>query len=268
MIAFRADTFYSALHDLLDLSEDVEQIESRDGKGQEPLPEALANRARLVISDFLGECEGAGLTRPLERKDRFEHFGDPRRHQARFPLDTIKWELKELREAAFTDLRKRKFLRLEDTAEFAYEKAELFGPEVAEHFRKAAYDIQKAGSCYATGCYTACVFHLMRVLEHGLRALAKRLKVPFPKTFELKTWDRLIGDIEKEIQKVVLKPKTPQRSKDLEFYNSAAAQFRYFKDGWRNHVMHTRSVYDEHQAMSVMIHVREFMQHLATRLRD
>jgi hypothetical protein len=104
----------------------------------------------------------------------------------------------------------------------------------------------------------------MRVAEHGLRALAKRVKVPFPKTFDLKTWDELIRSIEKEIQKIVQKPKTSQRSKDLEFYNTAAAQFRYFKDGWRNHVMHTRTSYDEHQAMSVMIHVQEFMQHLAT----
>ena len=108
----------------------------------------------------------------------------------------------------------------------------------------------------------------MRVAEHGLRALAKKVGVPFPKTFDLKTWDELIRSIEQEIQKIILKPKSSQRSKDLEFYNTAAAQFRYFKDGWRNHVMHTRTSYDEPQAISLMAHVREFMQHLATRLKE
>jgi hypothetical protein len=174
----------------------------------------------------------------------------------------------ELRMAVFTDLRNRIFLRLEEASEPYYQNPTLFGDLVARRFPKANYDIQEAGNCHASGCYTACVFHLMRVAEHGLRALAKRVKVPFPKTFDLKTWDELIRSIEKEIQKIVQKPKTSQRSKDLEFYNTAAAQFRYFKDGWRNHVMHTRTSYDEHQAMSVMIHVQEFMQHLATGLKE
>lgn len=31
--------------------------------------------------------------------------------------------------------------------------------------------------------------------------------------------------------------------------------------------MHTRAYYDKHQALSVMTHVREFMQHIATKLK-
>jgi hypothetical protein len=108
----------------------------------------------------------------------------------------------------------------------------------------------------------------MRATEYGLRTLARKLRVPFPKQYELKTWEGLIKDIERQIQQIINKPKSPQRAKDLEFYNAAAAQFRYFKDAWRNHVMHTRASYDEYQAMSVMIHAREFMQHLATRLSE
>jgi len=89
----------------------------------------------------------------------------------------------ELRLAVLTDLRKRIFLRLEDSAEDLYEQTRLFGDEVAERFPKAAYDINEAGSCLAAGRYTASVFHLMRVAEYGLRTLAKPLKVKSPKTF-------------------------------------------------------------------------------------
>jgi hypothetical protein len=40
----------------------------------------------------------------------------------------------------------------------------------------------------------------------------------------------------------------------------AAAEFRYFKDAWRNHVMHDRNdSYDEPEALRVLEHVTRFM---------
>jgi HEPN domain-containing protein len=216
----------------------------------------------LIILGVLSEFERADLKRVLERADRLKHFGELRLDKN--PLQEISRELNELEIAVYADLSRRTFSYLEDTAEPYYEQSELFGSTVAKRFPKAAYDIREAGSCYSTGRYTACVFHLMRALEHALRELARRLKVPFPSKFEGKTWGKLIGDIEDEIQKIILKPGTPKRAKDLEFYNSIAAQFRYFKDGWRNHVMHTRGSYDEHQAKRLLVHVEEFMRDLAT----
>ena len=44
--------------------------------------------------------------------------------------------------------------------------------------------------------------------------------------------------------------------------------FRYFKDHWRNPVNHFRSKYDEPQALSAINHVRDFMQHIATKLKE
>jgi len=266
MITFHADSFYLALKDLLQLEE--ESAKNAVQKGKEALSELDARRARFIIRAFFIECERAGLRRPLERQERLEHLGEPEDAHSKYTFDQIKYELEELRIAVFSDLREGTFLRLDDASAAYHEKPILFGDLVKERFPKAAYDIQEAGNCYATARYTGCVFHLMRVAEHGLRALAKKVGVPFPKTFDLKTWDELIRNIEQEIQKIILRPKTSRRSKDLEFYNTAAAQFRYFKDGWRNHVMHTRTRYDERQASSLMAHVHEFMQHLATKLKE
>jgi hypothetical protein len=47
----------------------------------------------------------------------------------------------------------------------------------------------------------------------------------------------------------------------------AAKDFFYFKDGWRNYVSHGGDPYDEHQARSVLDHVRSFMSHLASARR-
>ena len=56
-----------------------------------------------------------------------------------------------------------------------YEQEELFGSEVHTNFESTRDDVKEAGNCYATGRYTACVFHCMRVLEKGLHALVREL---------------------------------------------------------------------------------------------
>ena len=76
-----------------------------------------------------------------------------------------------------------------------YEHAELFGARVNKHFPNATKDIRAAGSCYATDRSTACVMHLMRVLEIGLAAFAKQFNVPF----ERREWENMINDIQSEI---------------------------------------------------------------------
>jgi hypothetical protein len=37
----------------------------------------------------------------------------------------------------------------------------------------------------------------------------------------------------------------------------------FFKDAWRNHIMHVRDVYDAGRATSIWQHVQEFMNKLA-----
>lgn len=76
-----------------------------------------------------------------------------------------------------------------------YENKDGFSVEVSNAFRSAIEDIKEAGTCYATGRYTACVFHLMRVLEHGLKVLAKDAGL----TVEKKTWGKIIEKIEIKI---------------------------------------------------------------------
>ena len=52
--------------------------------------------------------------------------------------------------------------------------AEFYGPGVVESFSSAVGDMEEAVKCYSRGCSTASVFHLMRVMETGVRALGKK----------------------------------------------------------------------------------------------
>jgi hypothetical protein len=49
----------------------------------------------------------------------------------------------------------------------------LLGDAVTAKFPDAVVEIRNAGNCLAVGCSTAAVFHLMRVVEFGLRALSR-----------------------------------------------------------------------------------------------
>lgn len=137
--------------------------------------------------------------------------------------------------------------------------------KVNERFPQAIYDIQESANCRALSRPTACVFHLMRVLEVGLNALATELGIPWPSRND---WQDVINAIEgkiKEIEKGSGQLPSDWREK-RQFYADAATQFTHFKDGWRNYAMHFHAVYDEGKAEIIFASVREFMRVLATRL--
>lgn len=131
-------------------------------------------------------------------------------------------------------------------------------------FPEAKYDIEAAHRCLALDEWTAAVFHLMRVLEHGLRDMAKRLNIEMLASLDYENWKNIIDQIEAAIRDIERLPKSPEKIETLRFFSDAASAFRHFKDAWRNDIAHTRSIYDERQAFNIWGHVRSFMQGLAS----
>jgi hypothetical protein len=137
--------------------------------------------------------------------------------------------------------------------------------QVRLKFPSSETDILPAVDLWALGHSTASVFHCMRVLEHGLRALAEDVG----RTFDVQQWHNIIEEIESSIVTIRKSlPRGAEKNDRLQFLSEAAKEFVYFKDGWRNYVSHGRGSYDEHQARSVMNHVRVFMTGLSSRLSE
>jgi hypothetical protein len=157
-----------------------------------------------------------------------------------------------------SEMRKRVFMFISPDKSRYYRQAHSFGELVNKAFPSIESDAERAGGCYATGFNTASVFHLMRVLESGLAVLATELQV----ACDRRNWENIINDIEAAVRKI----KGPHAGADWkerqEQYSGAALNFRYFKDAWRNHVMHCRTKYDEGEALRIYEHVKDFMQHL------
>jgi hypothetical protein len=151
-----------------------------------------------------------------------------------------------------------------------FQQEKLFGDAVYDAFPEARSEIKDAGNCLASDLNTAAVFHLMRVMELGLRELANRLKA---KTLikklkqtkipiELGTWEEIIGTLESKLDALRCLARSVKRDENIESCNELLKEFRSVKDLWRNKVMHTRATYDAEQGQSAFNHVRGFIQKL------
>jgi hypothetical protein len=137
---------------------------------------------------------------------------------------------------------------------------QLFGPGVFERFPAAIYDIEEAGKCLA--CYrgTAAVFHLMRVMEAGLEAVALALGIPYAPS-----WESYLKQIRLEMDKK-WDAKSDEWKRDEPFFREVAAHLYAVKVAWRNPTMHIVNQYAPEQAEDIFNAVRAFMKRLAERL--
>ena len=211
-------------------------------------------RLALHLSDQMG------LEATRHRADMFDI-----RLKQTITLNDFAAEFRVLREAIEGEIKFEYF--------FHYQKAKalllLHAPgdwgATLGSFRSAKKDIDEAVDCYACGHETACVFHCMRILEHGLRELASAVNL----TFDVQVWNDIINQIESAIRDLGNSwGRSTLKSEWMGFYSEAAKEFFHFKDGWRNHVSHNHATYDEPSARNVLEHVRTFMNHLSSRLSE
>ena len=186
------------------------------------------------------------------------------------PKQELSVELRALREALEDDLKRRIvfFPTQEQVNYYHHGEQKLFGDAVYDVFESARNDIREAGNCYATDNFTACVFHLMRVAERGMRALAVHLKInktgKHPREFA--EWGRVCGALKKKVEQLQQrKGRSAHKSMLLQRYADAASQADYINEIWRKELAHTRRTtpYNQPEAMSVLVRVHEFMQSLA-----
>lgn len=170
----------------------------------------------------------------------------------------------EARKLAFIPLERIKFFETEN----------LFGADFHAKASKAInLECKAAGNCLAADLNTAAVFHLMRVAERGMHALANHLLPnqnikPYP--LEFSDWHKVVDAIEAALDSGVTKSVnlTPGATKDreLEFYRGLVADLNYFKDAFRNPVSHLRGNHDFISAQAVLGKVKEFMVRLSDKV--
>lgn len=97
--------------------------------------------------------------------------------------------------------------------------------QIIDKFKGVTSDIVDAGNCFATGAYTACVYHLMRTCEYGLVSLAEDLGVDPG----FGSWEKLLSRISNKIGQ--LDKKHPEGWKERrDFYSEAATLMQNVKN--------------------------------------
>jgi len=250
----------------------LEVIEEDAYKHEDSFPSKLAEidqkAYQAVINKMREHCEMLELDSALDQIKRIDSTIELGSNYGAYRA--FAEESKQLLKCITTDLDKRLFFFVPPAETKYHEQKEPFGHEVAERFPEANEEIREAGNCYATGNNTACVFHLMRAVEHGARALVKRLKIkigsgkdelPYP--VELCDWGTIYTRLDEAVKKLPSRTSV-KASERRAFYRHALTQFANFKDTWRNRISHTRVNYRDrpHLVMDAMDNTRHFMTHL------
>lgn len=177
------------------------------------------------------------------------------------PLNGLVRMIEDLYQRLLDELEDDIFLQIGVEQTSLFENPTAFGSEVFNAFGSANDDIFEASTCLALDRGTACVMHLSRVVEVGLRVLADTLGLP-----QRNDWGKHLDDIDKELTKRYKSSGT--RTPDELFYSEAAAQIGHIKTAWRNPGMHVDKSYGPDRASDIFLAVKSFMRHLATRLHE
>lgn len=154
-----------------------------------------------------------------------------------------------------------------------------FGKTVSDAFPSASTDVLEAGNCLALDRSTAAVFHLMRAVEWGMRALCAHLgfarlksrkggKVRFTPVSHAE-WEAMLNELHIRVDaKMNRLSRGKEKQTTQEFYYPILQDLRGFRDAWRVHTMHTRRDYTFKDAEAIYGHVRRFMVQLSTRVKE
>jgi len=189
-------------------------------------------------------------------------------HREHFTSAGLSRELMNLRDQLLLAIAKPKFAYIPTEATKFFEQDALFGQAVYDTFPDVREEIKDAGNAFAAGLYSACVFHVMRVAEHGMKFLARRLQIKLrenkkPLAIDYATWNGLITGIKNKLETIRKNPKSPMREIDQERFSNLADQCAYFRDIWRDQTMHARRRYNEDEARRAINRVNEFMELLS-----
>jgi hypothetical protein len=168
--------------------------------------------------------------------------------------------LREVRRLVGFELQTGTFFYIpQEKIRYFNEPRELFGKLTLDKFPSVISEVEEAGKCYAAGRNTASVFHLLRIMEAGLKIVAQTLSIA---TDTNRSWDSLLRKITSADH--VQHP----RDEWTEFYTDIGARLHTVKDAWRNPTMHIERSYVAEEALDIFNGVSSFMRHLATRLRE
>jgi len=143
--------------------------------------------------------------------------------------------------------------------------------KIVDAFPSAKREVETGLDCYAFGDLSGCVFHMMRIAELGLRAIARERgikKVGRNKPLEWGTWKEVSDAIRKQIDQIKGKPAGSGRDAALAFYETALDKMRLMQALYRDPTMHFRENYSQGETYDAVFNTNSFMNVLVDKLDE
>jgi hypothetical protein len=173
-------------------------------------------------------------------------------------LNVIEEFLRDLLKRFQDELSGRYLLVIPAHRVFVYDlPGTILGEDVVSisEYSQLREDAAEAGDCFALGKYTACVFHLMRVMERCVQKMGIELGLSETVVCELE-WQKILNNIRGAIKRKWPSEKDPERVK----HESIISHLETVKIAWRNPTMHPKQTYTEEQAREVLLAVKTFVR--------
>lgn len=177
-----------------------------------------------------------------------------------FTISQYQTHLKSLNNTIYQELNKNLFLYIPSERSKFFNAKQIFGEDVEKVFPLITEDISEASKCLAMDRSTACVFHLMRIMEIGVQLLGTKLGVSLASE---KNWQVILDQIGAAIKKL----HGLKDSKEKE-YAEAASHLYNVKVAWRNEVMHPKQTYTAEEAEKIFDNVKTFIKDLVSIVKD
>lgn len=211
--------------------------------------------------------------------DKFDEMGMPlsalylqrMRNQMVEPDCTFKYikdHISILQERIQDELSSILFMRIPNSKLDFYQKSDLFGGNVVVNFPSALLDVEEAGKCFAVGRYTACAFHLLRVVEVGVKAFGTGLGIMAQITAAQPSWGDVLRETWKEMKRLNASGDPTWTPEKKSFFENVQSDLHIVKTAWRNPTMHVENTYDEERAEDIFNAVKSWMRHLAKHLDE
>lgn len=139
----------------------------------------------------------------------------------------------------------------------------LVGEKCCKGFPSIAREVEEAAKCYAFGRFTACVFHLSRATEAGIKAVG----IALGQKRDHEIIERTLKFIEGQ---TLLNPANQIKEWRThgEFFATIAVDVRAIARAWRNKVCHLVDSYSEERAKAIFDVSPMFFKHVAEHIDE
>ena len=246
---------------LSDLREFQNSFEA-DHQSNDPLEEGQKSSLRKSLTKIAQSCRALEMMDANNRIKRIQKVLS----SEECGYAVMAFQIKTLHETIEDNLEERRFWYISNEQDKQISEIRKLPIKDGPDAKQALYDWEEAVWCHAFDRHTACIMHLMRLIEVGLRILGRHLDIELKRAIEFEDWRPILEAVDRKLSELSNEARTEERARDLAFYADAASQMRYFKDIWRDPGAHARGRYDKFEAARALERVRHFMTILFEKL--